>query len=394
MDLSLSEGYEQFRAEVRGFLRDEWTPTKDSAEIRTFREAAVAAGYLYRSIPRRYGGSEQSADPVAAHVIGEEFNRARAPREMQGISTEMLVPTLLECGAEWQREQFIRPTLLGDMIWCQGYSEPGAGSDLASLRTTAVLDGDEWIINGQKVWTTGGHLADKMFLLARTEPDAPKHRGISYLLLEMAQPGVEVRPLKQITGTAEFNEVFFTNARTPAAWIVGERGQGWTVSKSLLKHERLMVGNPARSEALFTSVSKLASSVTLAGRPAIESREVQQRLVALEAWLEAQRCSGYYQTTKALKGEPTGTIGLTNKLSNTNFGQRVAELALDLIGDDALLAPNVKPGRPGNERWLNQFMGSLGLAIAGGTSNIQRNIIAERGLGLPREASTGSEGGS
>ena len=392
MDLNFTAGYEDLRTEIRRFLADNWTATRDPATIRTFRLRATEAGYLYRSIPHRYGGSERPADPVAAEVIAEEFTAASAPREMMGISTEMLVPTLLDNGEEWQKDLFVAATLVGDFIWCQGYSEPGAGSDLASLRTTAVLQGGEWVINGQKVWTTGGHLANKMFVLARTEPDAPKHAGISYLLLDMDQPGVEVRPLKQITGTAEFNEVFFTNARTPANWIVGERGNGWNVSKSLLKHERLMVGNPGRSEALFRSVMKLARSTTLDGRPAIESPDVQQQLVRLEAWLETQRCSGFYQTTKSLRGEPTGALGLTNKLNNTNFGQRVAELALELIGTDALLAPNAgTSGPPGQQRWMNQYMGSLGMAIAGGTSNIQRNIIAERGLGLPRDPFTGGD---
>lgn len=386
MDLSYSKGYEDLRAEVRGFLAERWSPAEDRDTIRAFRLDSIAAGYIYRSIPARYGGAEQEADPVAAQVISEEFARASAPGEVQGISTEMLIPTILERGEEWQKQMFVTPTLMGDMVWCQGYSEPGAGSDLASLRTTAELDGDHWVINGQKVWTTGGHLADKMFLLARTEPEAPKHHGISYLLLDMDQPGVEVRPLKQITGTAEFNEVFFTNARTPADWIVGERGEGWSVSRSLLRHERLMVGNPARSDALFRSMKKLVSTITIDGRPAIESPEVQQRLVQLEGWLETQRCSGYYQSTKELKGESTGTLGLTNKLNNSNFAQRIAELVIDLIGADSLLAPNPESGkRPGNERWMNQYMGSLGIAIAGGTSNIQRNIIAERGLGLPRD---------
>ena len=392
MELTFADGYEDFRNGVRSFLEAEWHETEEPGEVRSFREKATEAGYLYRSVPRRYGGSEQAPDPVASHVIAEEFARAGAPREIPGISTEMLVPTLLERGEGWQKEQFIPPTLTGDMVWCQGYSEPGAGSDLASLKTRAVLQGDEWVINGQKIWTTQGHVANMMFLLARTEPDAPKHRGISYLLVPMQQPGVEVRPLKQMTGTSEFNEVFFTDARTPASWIVGERGEGWSVSKSLLKHERLMVGNPTRSEALFRSIVKLAKEASLDGRPAIESEGVQEWLASMEAWLQSQRCSGYYQTTKALKGEPTGTLGLTNKINNTNFGLRVAEMALELMGEAALLDPNPPSGASrGTERWLNQIMGSLALSIAGGSSNIQRNIIAERGLGLPRDPLTATE---
>lgn len=391
MDLEAEVGYEGLREEVRGFLARSWSPTRDRSAIRAFRLAAISAGYLYRAVPRRFGGGEQLHDPVAAQVIVDEFAKAGAPHELRSPSTDMLVPTLLERGAEWQCDRFIRPTLLGDLVWCQGYSEPGAGSDLASLRTSAVLDGDEWVINGQKIWTTNGHVAHMMYLLARTEPDAPKHEGISYLLARMDQPGVDVRPLRQMTGTSEFNEVFLTDVRTPADWIVGRRGEGWAVSRTLLKHERLTVGNPSRGEELLASLIKLASRVERDGRPAIESPSLQQQLVELEGWLETQRASGFWQTTRALKSQPTGPQGLTNKLANTDFGQRIAAVALDLIGDDALLAPSgrIAGARPGNERWMYQYMGSIALAIAAGTSNIQRNVIAERGLGLPREERTG-----
>jgi alkylation response protein AidB-like acyl-CoA dehydrogenase len=391
VDLEADVAHGALRQAVRDFLAEKWSPSRDPDAVRAFRMAGIDAGYLYRHIPRRYGGSEQPFDPIAAQVIAEEFARSGAPHEIRSPSTDMLVPTLLECGAEWQRQKFIQPTLLGDLIWCQGYSEPGAGSDLASLRTRAVLDGDEWIINGQKIWTTNGHIAQMMYLLARTEPTAPKHEGISYLLVRMDQPGMDVRPLRQITGTSEFNEVFLTDVRTPRDWIVGGRGEGWAVSRTLLKHERLTVGNPSRGEDLLLSLTKLACRVEVDGRLAIESELLQQQLAELEGWLETQRASGFWQTTKALKGEPTGTQGLTNKLANTDFGQRVAAVALDLIGEDALLAPTgAIPGeRVGNERWLHQYMGSLALAIAAGTSNIQRNIIAERGLGLPRDNRTG-----
>ena len=161
----------------------------------------------------------------------------------RGIGTMMLVPTLLERGEEWQKEKWVGPTILGEVVWCQGYSEPGSGSDLASLKTRGVLDGDEWVINGQKIWTSGAHRADYMFCLVRTEPEAQKHAGISYLLIDMKQPGIDVRPLKQMTGTAEFNEVFLNDVRTPKDWIVGKRGEGWLVSRTTLKHERNSIGD-------------------------------------------------------------------------------------------------------------------------------------------------------
>ena len=199
MDLSYSAEYEAFRTEVKAFIAGHWPLRGDEAKLpgdkraALFRERAIAAGFLARSIPRCYGGSEQPADVLRAQIIREEFFRARAPGEMAGIGPSMLVPTLLEKGSEWQKEKFIAPTIRGDVIWCQGYSEPGSGSDLASLQTRAELRGDEWVIDGQKIWTSGAHRADYMFCLCRTEPEAQKHAGISYLLLSMKQPGIEVR---------------------------------------------------------------------------------------------------------------------------------------------------------------------------------------------------------
>lgn len=395
MELSYGPEYDRLREQVRAFLERQWPAgsSRSPEDVRAFRQLATEQGYLYRSVPRRYGGSEQAADPLAVDVTKEEFTRHRAPYQIEGPTVEMLVPTLLERGTEWQRETFVPPALLGDAVWCQGYSEPGAGSDLASLTTSAVLEPTGWIINGQKVWTTGGHTADYMFALVRTEPDAPnKWAGLSYLLLDMKQAGIEVRPLRQIDGGAEFNEVFFTDAKTPADWIVGARGEGWSVANTTLKHERAMVGSVKRSESLFASLVKLAKRVEVDGRPAIEQAWVQDRLVILDGYLQTQRFSGYLQVSRALSGEPAGRLSIKNKVLNTDFGQQVAGLALDLLAETSQLAPRpVEPGAvPGDERWMTQFFGSLGLSTAGGTANIQRNIIAERGLGLPKDTRTGA----
>jgi len=395
VELSYGPEYDRLREQVRAFLERQWPAgsSRSPEDVRAFRQLATEQGYLYRSVPRRYGGSEQAADPLAVDVTKEEFTRHRAPYQIEGPTVEMLVPTLLERGTEWQRETFVPPALLGDAVWCQGYSEPGAGSDLASLTTSAVLEPTGWIINGQKVWTTGGHTADYMFALVRTEPDAPnKWAGLSYLLLDMKQAGIEVRPLRQIDGGAEFNEVFFTDAKTPADWIVGARGEGWSVANTTLKHERAMVGSVKRSESLFASLVKLAKRVEVDGRPAIEQAWVQDRLVILDGYLQTQRFSGYLQVSRALSGEPAGRLSIKNKVLNTDFGQQVAGLALDLLAETSQLAPRpVEPGAvPGDERWMTQFFGSLGLSTAGGTANIQRNIIAERGLGLPKDTRTGA----
>ncbi|MDB5583876.1 MAG: acyl-CoA dehydrogenase [Bradyrhizobium sp.] len=392
MDLDFGAGFESFRAGVVSFLADHWDPADapDKAASTDFRRKAVEQGYLYRSIPRQYGGSEQAADPIKARIIKEEFDRRRAPGELKGPGPAMLVPTLLARGTAWQKERFIAPVLYGQAIWCQGYSEPGSGSDLASLRTQAVIDGDEWVITGQKVWTTVAHLSDYMFILVRTDPAAPKHHGISYLLLDMKQPGVTVRPLRQMTGGSEFNEVFLDGARTPRDWIVGAPGEGWSVSKSTLKFERDSIGGSAVTEQLFARLIELARDSARDGRAALDRDDVRQELAKLEAYVLAQKYSLYRQMSMNLAGKSGGLIELLSKLNGTQIGHRAARLAQELLGADGLVMPPERKapdqGR-GNAKWVNQIMGSLGIAIAGGTSNIQRGVIAERGLGLPRDKS-------
>ena len=394
MDLSYGPEYEEFRAEVRAFLAANWPQRAGEAELpkperaRRFRERAVEAGYLLRWIPRAYGGSEQPSDALRASILREEFTRARAPQEPRGIGMMMLVPTLLEKGAEWQRQKFVPPTAMDEMHWCQGYSEPGSGSDLASLKTRAELVGDEWVIHGQKIWTTNAVEADYMFCLCRTEPDAPKHAGISYLLVPMKQPGVEVRPLRQMNGGADFNEVFLTGARTPKDHIVGSRGEGWLVSRATLKHERAGIGNAEVAVMTLMGVVHLAKTRERNGRPAIEDPEIRQRLAALEGMVRAHEYSGYRQLSRAARGKDVGPVALMNKLVSTNIGSEVARIALDLLGDDGLMDPTAQAGvdLPGPQRsWLSQYMYSLGIAIAGGSANIQRNVIGERALGLPRD---------
>src|SRR5258705_4590755 len=208
MDLSYGAGYEQFRTEVHAFLDRNWDAgrARDREYVAEFRRAAVGAGLLYRTVPVEYGGAGQEPDAMRAQVVREEFGRARAPREAAGVGTALLVPTLLRWGTPEQKQRFVPPTIAGELRWCQGYSEPDAGSDLESLRTTAVVDGDGWVIDGQKVWTSEAAEAQWMFALVRTEPGQPRRAGLSYLLLDMRQPGVEGGPLPQITGAAEFSE--------------------------------------------------------------------------------------------------------------------------------------------------------------------------------------------
>jgi alkylation response protein AidB-like acyl-CoA dehydrogenase len=399
MDLSVDREYESYRGKVQSFLAEHWPANAggaarpDRQALRRFLGAATQAGYIYRNIPRQYGGGECPIDPHEASIIKEEFARAGAPTDVTGMG-RLVIPALLGYGTEEQKQRFIRGTLLGDIAWCQGFSEPGAGSDLAAVSTKARLVDGEWVINGQKIWTSYAHLADYMFALVRTEPDAPKHQGISYLLIELNQPGVEIRPLRQMTGEANFNEVFLTDARTPADMIVGARGEGWKVKSATLKAERTgSAGEP--SMALFRRVLALAQHRERFGRPALEDAEVRQWLASLEASALAHLYSGHRMLARDAKGEDAGLFPLMNKLYSTEcFGMEAARIARELIGDDGLLlAPPrgvrdwPRTDRPvGDETWNSTALTLLSNLIAGGTSNIQRNIISERGYGLPREA--------
>jgi alkylation response protein AidB-like acyl-CoA dehydrogenase len=397
MDLSYGSEMEVFREEVKGFLTANWPPkggSGDSARadrIQHFRESAIAEGYLCRNIPKQYGGSEQPADALRGQVIREEFDAAQAPMEPRGIGTMMLVPTLLDRGEEWQKEKFVGPTIRGEITWCQGYSEPGSGSDLASLMTKGEIDGDDWVINGQKIWTSGAKHANYMFCLVRTEPEAKKHAGISYLLIDMKSSGIDVRPLRQMTGSSEFNEVFLNDVRTPKDWIVGKRGEGWLVSRTTLKHERNSIGGAAQTLSLLKALVDLAKTRKIDGRPAIEDPGIRRELIEIEGYIRSHQYSGFLQMTKGLKGENPGVIQLMNKLISTNIGHKVTALAMELLGDDGLLAPHdrglgLTAQGTSTAGWISQSMASLGIAIAGGTANVQRNVIAERGLGLPRDA--------
>ncbi|MDH0426654.1 acyl-CoA dehydrogenase family protein [Stutzerimonas stutzeri] len=400
MDLTYGAEYESFRQQVRTFVERAWLPhaklvkAERKAAEATFRREAIEQGYLYRAIPRQYGGSEQAPDVMRGQIIREEFGRVRAPMEVPGVGVGMLVPTLLECGTQEQKERFIAKTLTGEYLWAQGYSEPNAGSDLASVRTKGVLQGDEWVINGQKVWSTFAQYARFMFAMVRTELNAAKHDGLSYILLDLKQPGVTIRPLKQVTGGEEFCEVFFDDAKAPANWIVGERGKGWQVSKTTLVHERnSFIGNASSSQALFDKLVDLARNTQLNGKPASEDPVIRERLLVLEGYVASHVYSSYRQFSMTAHGQSSGIVGSMNKLISTQIGHEVAKLARDLMGDNLLIAPPPEGTRgAGPEKWNNQFFGSLGIAIAGGASNIQRNIIAERGLGLPRD--NGTEAGN
>ena len=400
MDLSYGEMAEAYRAEVAAFLLANWPPAADlrgadlKQYIREFRTRATDQGYLYRAVPKIYGGSEQPVDVIKAQVIREEFVRVRAPMEVGGNGMNMTVPTLLEKGTGEQKDLFIRKTVEGEYIWGQGYSEPGSGSDLASVRTKGELsdDGSKWIINGQKIWTSQGMQATHMFMLVRTEPDAPKHDGITYLLIDLDQPGITRRPIRQMTGEEgnhTFCEFFFDNAETPASLQVGERGQGWYVSRTTLKHERASIGS---ADGLGKQFSKLVELAKETGR--ISDPVIRDKLAQIEGFVLSHRYTSFRLFSCSAAGEDPGRVQLMMKLLLTETGHEIALLAQELMGEYAFIEPAGAGGRGprglrGPEKWMDQIMGSLGNSIAGGTTNIQRNIIGERGLGLPRDAIAG-----
>ena len=297
----------------------------------------------------------------------------------------MLVPTLLEMGTQEQKQQFISPTIHGDMVWCQGYSEPGAGSDLASLTTRATLDGDDWVVNGQKIWTSTAQLADWIFCLVRTEPDAPKHKGISFLLFNMDTPGIEIRPLVDMTGAANFNEVFFTDVRVPKHQIVGQRGEGWGVANAILGHERDSLGNPNNTLMRLNALIELMKTETVNGQRLIDNPVYRDRLMQIQGRVMAMRFNDLRVLSSRLnKDTDAGLARMIVKLQGTELRHDLEGMAIDIMGEVGLSYEDNPHTRSGGT-WQNQYMYFLGLIIGGGTSQIQKNIISERGLDMPRE---------
>lgn len=349
----------------------------------------IEHGLTARTIPKAYGGYGAPPDVLKSRIIAEEFARTGLPQGISNQGVSMLVPTLLELGTEAQKQAYIRPTLYGEMIWCQGYSEPGSGSDLASLSTKAHIDGDDYVINGQKIWTSTAKQADMIFCLVRTEPDAKKHHGISYLVFSMATPGIEVRPLVDMTMTANFNEVFFTDVRVPRSQIVGAPGQGWQVANATLTHERGMLGDPNAAKTRLLAIAELMKTETVNGEKLIDNPVFRDRLVALQARVYAMQANGLRVTTSRIKGESAGLAGLVIKLQGCEINHELARLAIDAMGEFGLLYGEDTPYLRDFGQWQQRYMYDLGLIIGGGTAQIQKNIISEHGLGMPREPRAG-----
>ena len=395
MDLALSEPYRALQAEIRDFVAQygHLSPKVGGGRKRPdqktldWQKRLLEHGYVGRTIPREYGGAGKQPDIMEASVIADAFARANiyAGLTNQGIS--MLVPTLLEVGTDEQKRDYVGPTIRGDIIWCQGYSEPGNGSDLANAQTKATLRDGNWIVNGQKIWTSSAHYADMMFLLCRTEPNASKHEGLSYLLLSMKSPGLDARPLKTMTGRSEFNEVFFTDVKVPETQIVLGRGKGWYVANVTLKHERLMIGDAGKMTARLEQLIALLSKTEIDGVELIRMPEYRDRLLKLQGEVIAWKAHNLRLLTEAARGEESGVKRMIVKYGGTMLGFRLSSLAVDALGSAGL--PYESMGEDAEDddatTWNIDYMYDVGLMIGGGSNNIQKNIVGERGLDLPRE---------
>ncbi len=389
MDLSYGSQYEAFRQEARRFIEASAHlapkgPKLDRQRMRAWQKLLIDNGYVARAIPKKYGGYGAEIDILKSRIIAEEFARAQVSPGLGGQGIAYLVPALLELATEEQKTRFIPPTLRGEIIWCEGYSEPNAGSDLASLSTSAVLDGNEWVVNGQKIWTSTAEIADWMFCLVRSEPDAPKHQGLSFLLFSMDTPGIHVRPLNTMTGDSHFNEVFFTGVRVPKDQIVGKRGQGWLVANVVLLHERDDLGDPNATLTRLNALVDLMKNETVDGRRIIDNPVYRDRLMKIQGKVMAMRFNDLRLLSAKLNQKDASLAAMIVKLQGTELRHELEGFAIDALGELGILYGDGPYLRAGGS-WQFMYMLYLGLIIGGGTSQIQKNIISERGLGMPRE---------
>jgi alkylation response protein AidB-like acyl-CoA dehydrogenase len=394
MDFSLSPEQARYRDELRAWLRDNLadelaTPMPPMghpdalARRQAWQRRVWQAGYVGVSWPTEYGGQGRSL--IESLIVNEEMARAKAPDLINVIGLNMAGPTIIHHGTDEQKTRHLSGILTADEIWCQGFSEPNSGSDLASLQTRAVADGDDFVVTGQKVWTTLAHVAKWCILLTRTGAADEKHSGLTYLIVDMKAPGVEVKPLRQMTGDAEFNEIYFTDVRVPRANLLGGVGEGWRVAMTTLMHERATLGVAlqVRSRIAFDELAALARETRSNGAAKSEDPLVRQHLAQLFIETEVMKYNGYRGLTAMLRGEPPGPEGTINKLMWSEVNQRLMDTALEVMGPAGLLAEG-EASAPGGGRWAYGFLRSRANSIEGGTSEVLRNIIAERVLGLPR----------
>jgi alkylation response protein AidB-like acyl-CoA dehydrogenase len=395
MDFNDTPEEAAFRAEVRRFLdanagrksatetthRGRYIPDANMAEslarAKAWQAQKADAGFAAITWPKRWGG--RGGSPIEQVIYNQEEANYAVPRGVFEIGLGMCIPTMMTYGAPAQLERYVRPALRGEEIWCQLFSEPSGGSDLAALRTRAVRDGDEWVLNGQKIWTSGAHFADFGIIVTRTDPDVPKHQGLTFFFLDMKSPGIEVRRIKQISGTSNFNEVFFTDVRIPDGQRLGKVGDGWKVSLTTLMNERLAVGDAPGPD--FDDIFALARTLELDDGPAIRNPAVREKLADWYVKTVGLKYTKFRAMTALSRGQTPGPEASITKLVSASKLQDIASYGIDLMGMaggvmDAEVAPM--------EAWFQEaLLYAPGMRIAGGSDEILRNIIAERVLGMP-----------
>jgi len=398
MDFTYSPTEEAFRKEIKDWLAESmkelpkwWNnpdvigPEVDSDEYRQFsvwwHRKLYDAGYIGITWPKEYGG--QGRGIMEQVVFYEEMAMHRVPGPFNMHALGWVVPALLAFGTEEQKQRFIPKALNCDEIWCTLYSEPGSGSDMANAQTRAVEDGDDYIVNGQKVWTSGGHYSDWAVLLARTDPDAPKHRGLSYLMVDMHSPGITLRPLINITGSHEFNETFLDDVRLPQHQIIGEKNRGWYVAAAALEFERSGAGGAMMRENVINDLVKMAQSRTREGQPLAKDPMIRQKLAQLYIESNVAKYLDLRGLTNLLRTGRPGSEGVISQLFGVELNQRTQYLAMEVQGPYSQLVRDSKHAIDYG-RWQYSFLRSRGNSIETGTPEIKRNIIGQRILGLPR----------
>jgi alkylation response protein AidB-like acyl-CoA dehydrogenase len=392
MNFEFSEAEEQFRKDVWAWLERNLpddlkgkafaasrADRDEVARLRWWQKKMYEAGYVGMDWPREFGGRGASLTEMV--ILYQEMGRAESPQIVNRGGVSMLGPTLMKHGTPKQQQRFLKNILTADEMWCQGFSEPNAGSDLANLQTRAVRDGDHYVVNGQKVWTSMGHVADWCFLLVRTDPAAPKHKGISFLLVDMKTPGITVRPLRQMTGEAEFNETFLDNVRVPVANLVGKEHEGWSVAITTLAYERDLL-TFIRHISLRNALHRLVGLVRERGRAA--DPVVRQKVAALWIGEQVLQLNAYRSLTRIVRGGQPGPEGSTSKLYWSHLDQELAQVATEVIGPASQLGKG-SPWAPDDGQW--EFYACLAQAsgIRAGTTEILKNILGERVLGLPKD---------
>ncbi|MBB6226799.1 alkylation response protein AidB-like acyl-CoA dehydrogenase [Polymorphobacter multimanifer] len=390
MDFNDTAQDAEYRAKARGWLEENaaeyrsppaspWKLDEFIRRSKAWQKAKYEAGYAGITWPKAMGG--QGLSPMHSIIYGQEESRFHAPSGLFSIGLGMCIPTVFTHGSPEVIQRYVAKALVGEEVWCQLFSEPAAGSDLAGIRTKAVKDGDDWVIDGQKVWTSFAHASDFGIVVCRTDPGVPKHKGLSMFIVDMKAPGVEVRGIKQMSGGSDFNEVFFTGVRIADTHRLGAVGDGWKVALTTLMHERLAVGGKPRHAPGYQTLMTLAKGVDAPnGQPAIEASDVRQRIAASYIADEGIKLTQMRALSALSRGQMPGPEQSIAKVVVAKTMQDMSAFALDLAGSDGFMTGGADPEL---EKLQGSYLWSAGLRIAGGTDEILRNIIAERVLGLP-----------